>query len=191
MIKTNQMKSFQLKTIYKQILADTITPVSVYLKIRDKFPNSLLLESSDYHGNDNSFSYICCNPIASIKIENETIFKTYPDGSSEKIAIDSKINIPEVIQEFSGEFQSDKNNFKFINNGLFGYISYDAVRYFEKISIAKKENSNTIPDVYYAVYQNIIAINHFKNEAYLFSHSIDGKNNISEIEQLLQSKSGR
>ena len=67
------MKSFQLKTIYKQILADTITPVSVYLKIRDKFPNSLLLESSDYHGNDNSFSYICCNPIASIKIENETI----------------------------------------------------------------------------------------------------------------------
>ncbi len=82
------MKSFKLNTKYKQILADTITPVSVYLKIRDKFPNSLLLESSDYHGSDNSFSYICCNPIASIKIENETIFKNYPDGTSEKIAID-------------------------------------------------------------------------------------------------------
>ena len=188
MNKTNQMKSFKLKTIYKQILADTITPVSIYLKIRDKFPNSLLLESSDYHGNDNSFSYICCNPIASIKIENETIYKTYPDGSAEKIAINSKTNIPEIIQEFSGEFQSDKNNFKFINNGLFGYISYDAVRYFEKITIAKKENSNTIPDVYYAVYQNIIAINHFKNEAYIFSHSLDQTNNISEIEQLLQSR---
>jgi anthranilate synthase component 1 len=139
--KTNQMKSFKLKTIYKQILADTITPVSVYLKIRDKFPNSLLLESSDYHGNDNSFSYICCNPIASIKIENETIFKTYPDGSSEKIAIDSKTNIPEVIQEFSGEFQSDKNNFKFINNGLFGYISYDAVRYLKKLALPKKKTA--------------------------------------------------
>ncbi|MFV5695211.1 anthranilate synthase component I family protein [Flavobacterium sp. LB3P122] len=182
------MKSFILNTHYKQILADTITPVSVYLKIRDKFPNSLLLESSDYHGNDNSFSYICCNPIASIKIENEIIYKTFPDGSFEKINIDKTTDIPQVIQEFSHQFKSEKNNFKFINNGLFGYISYDAVRYFEKVTIAKKDNSISIPDVYYAVYQNIIAINHFKNEAYIFCHSLDGRNNISEIEQLLQSR---
>jgi anthranilate synthase component 1 len=183
------LKSFILQTNYKQILADTITPVSVYLKIRDQFPNSLLLESSDYHGNDNSFSYICCNPIASIKIENETIFKTFPDGSSEILSIDEKTDIPQVIQEFSGQFQSEKNDFKFINNGLFGYISYDTVRYFEKVTIAKKDEETTIPDVYYAVYQNIIAINHFKNEAYIFCHSVvDGKNNISEIEQLLQSR---
>ncbi|HSN49320.1 MAG TPA: hypothetical protein VLR29_11210, partial [Flavobacterium sp.] len=167
------MESFKLNTKYKQILADTITPVSVYFKIRDKYPNSLLLESSDYHGNDNSFSYICCNPIASIKIENESIFKTFPDGSFETITIDEKTDVPNVIQEFSGQFKSDKSDFKFINNGLFGYISYDAVRYFEKVTIAKKENSNTIPDVYYAVYQNIIAINHFKNEAYIFCHSLD------------------
>lgn len=182
------MNTFNLKTIYKQILADTITPVSVYLKIRDKFPNSLLLESSDYHGNDNSFSYICCNPIASIKIENETIFKTFPDGTTETISIDFNIDVPQIIQEFSRQFKSDKNNFKFINNGLFGYISYDAVRYFEKVTIAKKDEATTIPDIYYAVYQNIIAINHFKNEAYIFCHSLDGKNNISEIEQLLQSR---
>lgn len=182
------MKPFKLNTKFKQILADTITPVSVYFKIRDKFPNSLLLESSDYHGNDNSFSYICCNPIASIKIENETIIKQFPDGTTETISIDAQTDIPEVIQQFSGKFESEKTNFKFINNGLFGYISYDAVRYFEKISIAKKENSNAIPDVYYAVYQNIIAINHFKNEAYIFCHSVDDRNNIDEIEQLMQSR---
>ena len=182
------MKTYKLQTNYKQILADTITPVSVYFKIRDKFHNSLLLESSDYHGSDNSFSYICCNPIASIKIENETIHKTFPDGSFEKIKIDSTIDIPAVIQEFSSQFKSEKNDFKFINNGLFGYISYDAVRYFEKVTIAKKDNSISIPDVYYAVYQNIIAINHFKNQAYIFCHSLDARNNISEIEQLLQSR---
>lgn len=182
------MKPFKLNTKFKQILADTITPVSVYFKIRDKFPNSLLLESSDYHGNDNSFSYICCNPIASIKIENETIIKQFPDGTTETISIDAQTDIPEVIQQFSGKFESEKTNFKFINNGLFGYISYDAVRYFEKISIAKKENSNAIPDVYYAVYQNIIAINHFKNEAYIFCHSVDDRNNIDEIEQLMLSR---
>jgi anthranilate synthase component 1 len=90
------LKPFIFK--YKQILADTITPVSVYFKIRDKFPNSPL-ESSDI-GSDNSFSYICCNPIVSIKIENEIIYKTFPDGTAEKIAIDANTNIPEVIQEF-------------------------------------------------------------------------------------------
>lgn len=182
------MKLFTLKTKYKQLLADTITPVSLYFKIRDKFPNSLLLESSDYHGNDNSFSYICCNPIASIKIENELIIKQFPDGTKEQITIDSSIDVPTIIQEFSNQFKAEKNDFKFINNGLFGYISYDAVRYFEKVTIAKKENSNTIPDIYYAVYQNIIAINHFKNEAYIFCHSLEGKDNIAEIEQLMQSR---
>ena len=182
------MKTYNLKTKFKQILADTITPVSIYMKIRDKFPNSLLLESSDYHANDNSFSYICCNPIASIKIENETIFKTFPDKTSEKIEINDQTNIPNEIQKFASAFKSENNDFKFINNGLFGYISYDAVRYFEKIDLAKKENDLQIPDIYYAVYQNIIAINHFKNEAYIFCHSLSEENNINEIEQLLQTR---
>jgi anthranilate synthase component 1 len=91
------MEIYKFKTTYKKILADTITPVSVYLKIRDKFANSLLLESSDYHANDNSFSYICCNPIASIKIANETIYKTFPDGTSNAIGIDENSNIPKII----------------------------------------------------------------------------------------------
>ena len=182
------MQQFQIHTQHKQILADTITPVSIYLKIRDKFPNSILLESSDYHTADNSFSYICCNPIASIIIENNIVISTYPDGTSDKIEISNTTNIPKVIEDFASKFKPEKNNFKFINNGLFGYISYDAVQYFEKVSIQKRSDDLAIPDLYYAVYQNIIAINHFKNEAYIFCHSIDNTNNIKEIEQLLQTK---
>ena len=182
------MKEFQLHTQHKQILADTITPVSIYLKIRDKFPNSILLESSDYHTADNSFSYICCNPIASIKIENNNIVSSFPDGTSEKLDITNVVNVPKIIEEFASKFKPEKNNFKFINNGLFGYINYDAVQYFEKVSIQKRIDDLAIPDLYYAVYQNIIAINHFKNEAYIFCHSIDNTNNIKEIEQLLQTK---
>ena len=182
------MKHFKLNTSYKQILADIITPVRIYMKIRDKFSNSLLLESSDYRGNDNSFSYICFNPIANIKIENDIITQNYPDGTSIKTDLQKSTNVPELIQNFAMTFQSKKNDFKFINNGLFGYISYDAVRYFEKIEITKKENNLEIPEVYYAVYQNIIAINHFKNEAFIFCHSTNDKNNIQEIEQLLQSR---
>ena len=182
------MKHYTFKTQFKQILADTITPVSIYLKIRDKFPNSLLLESSDYHANDNSFSYICCNPIASIKIENNTIIKSFPDGDIQKNEIDNQTNIPTIIQEFASQFKSESNDFKFINNGLFGYISYDAIQYFDTITIDKKGSNVQIPDLYYAVYQNIIAINHFKNEAYIFCHSINDENNIATIEQILQTR---
>ncbi len=180
--------SYKLTTHYKQILADTITPVSVYLKIRDRFPNSLLLESSDYRGNENSFSYICCNPIATIKIENETIYQSFPDKSTTEITITDTTNIPEIIEQFGQLFETSKSDFKFINNGLFGYISYDAVRYFEDISISKKEGTLNIPDIHYSVYQNIIAINHFNNQAYIFAHTYDSDSNVAEIESLLNVK---
>ena len=133
------MKNFKLKTHYKKILADTISPVSVYLKIRDQFPNSILLESSDYHGNDNSFSYICCNPIASIKVEASVITKTYPDRTTEiKTVSHDKVTLE--IDAFTKQFETQKDKvFKFINNGMFGFTAYDAVKYFEDITISKKK----------------------------------------------------
>jgi anthranilate synthase component 1 len=84
------MKTYTLHTNSKKLLADTFTPMSVYLKIRDKFLNSLLLESSDYHANDNSFSFICFNPIANFSVENNVITKQYPDHSIVKTDIQNK-----------------------------------------------------------------------------------------------------
>ncbi|MBR9847062.1 MAG: anthranilate synthase component I family protein [Algicola sp.] len=182
------MKTFSLYTHYKKILADTITPVSIYLKIRDKYPNSILLESSDYHANDNSFSYICFNPIASIKVNEDVIEQHYPDGSYKKNYI-NKVSVTDEIHKFTKRFKVNSDtDFKFINNGIFGYTTYDAVKYFEDINISKKPNSLDIPDIYYAVYQNIIAINHFKNEAYIFAHCFETETNIDEILQLINSK---
>ena len=180
---------YSLKTHYKKILADTITPVSIYLKIRDKFPNSILLESSDYHANDNSFSYICCNPIASIKIEDNTLTEKFPDGKEIVQNIDKKLDVPMAIHHFTQKFETNSSEkFKFINNGIFGYTAYDAVKYFEDISISRKEDRIAIPDLYYAVYQNIIAINHFKNEAYIFAHCFDAESNIDDIDHLIKAK---
>ena len=182
------MKTFSLYTNYKKILADTITPVSIYLKIRDKYPNSILLESSDYHANDNSFSYICFKPIASIKVENDTIEQTYPDKSFKKNHA-KNISVTEEIHKFTQRFKIDsEEQFKFINNGIFGYTAYDTVKYFEDVEISKKPDSLDIPDIYYAVYQNIIAINHFNNEAYIFAHCFDTENNIDEILQIIKTK---
>lgn len=183
------MKTYNLNTHHKRILADTITPVSIYLKIRDKYPNSILLESSDYRANDNSFSYICCNPIASIKVKDEIITENFPDHTQRVHPIVPETNVANVIHEFTQRFKTqDEDKFKFINSGVFGYIAYDAVRYFEDVEILKKEGHQDMPDIYYAVYQNIIAINHFKNEAHVFANCFDTENNIPELLQLIQSK---
>ena len=183
------MKKFALKTHYKKILADTISPVSVYLKIRDKFPNSILLESSDYHGNDNSFSYICCNPIASIKVDANVVTKTYPDQTTTSTTIAAD-KVTSEIDAFTKQFDTQKDtSFKFINNGMFGFTAYDAVKYFEDIQISKKDNSIDIPEMYYAIYQNIIAINHFKNEAYIFAHCYNTESNIDAIDHLIKVQS--
>ncbi|RXG27130.1 anthranilate synthase component I family protein [Leeuwenhoekiella palythoae] len=180
---------YTLKTHRKKILADTITPVSVYLRLRDKFPNSLLLESSDYRANDNTFSYICCKPIASITVKNEVITEVFPDGTTTTTAIEVDTDVVGIIEAFAKKFETEDNEQKFIQNGLFGYMSYDAVRYFEDIEVTKKEAQLDVPDLYYAVYQNIIAINHFNNEAHIFSHTYNEENNLSQIAQLLTVKS--
>lgn len=185
------MRQYLLKTHSKQLLADTLTPVSIYLQLRDRFPNSLLLESSDYHANDNSFSYICCNPIASIKVANGQISCHYPDGSSTVTEINEQLNVPQVISDFAACFEVSDKNYKFINHGLFGFIGYDAVQHFEDLEINKKAGDLELPDIYYAVYQNVIAINHFNNQAYLFAHCYKEQDNLESLEHIIRSTTSK
>ena len=179
------MKKYLLKTYSKKFLVDTITPVSVYLRIRDKFHNSLLLESSDYNSNNNSFSYICFNQIAKFEVFNNQIIKQFPDNIEVRDSC-TKDNILKELETFINSFEINKDDLPFINNGLFGFTAYDAVQYFEDIKITKKNNSISIPEMYYGIYKNIIAIDHFKNIAYIFCHSDDNTNNIDEIYQIIK-----
>ena len=151
------MKKYLLKTYSKKFLVDTITPVSVYLRIRDKFHNSLLLESSDYNSNNNSFSYICFNQIAKFEVFNNEIIKQFPDNIEVRDSC-TKDNILKELETFINSFEINKDDLPFINNGLFGFTAYDAVQYFEDIKITKKNNPISIPEMYYGIYKNIIAI---------------------------------
>src|SRR5450759_4076380 len=129
------MKKTIVRTKALKMLADTITPVSIYLKIRDIYPDSILLESSDYHATENSYSYICMKPLATIEAANGFITETYPDGS----VISTSIPEPGIFRSrfsaFIESFQQTDLNEGIPVNGLFGYTSYDAVRYFEKIDL--------------------------------------------------------
>ena len=180
---------FKLHSEHKKILADTLTPVSVYLKIRDQYPHSLLLESSDYDARANNFSYICCNPIATLCVTGGKIKYTYPDGDQFEKKLTPEDEVPLLIQEFAQQFESKKFPFKFITNGLFGFISHEAVAHFEQLNLDKNKDNLDLPEIYYAVYQNIIAISLFNHEAHLFSHSLNGENNLDQIEKILNKDS--
>ncbi len=164
---------YRLTTSYKKLLADTVTPVSIYLRLRDRFANSILLESSDYHSSENSFSYICCNPIARFEVKGYTVTTAFPDGQTTEKSIKEQPVI-EQLTAFTQQFEATETDVDFITNGLFGYCSYDAVRYFEEVNInTYGDEARQIPDVLYQVYQFVIAINHFKNELYIFEHQYD------------------
>ena len=180
---------FQFKTTYKQLLADTVTPVHIYLKLRDKYPNTIMLESSDYHGNDNSLSFICFDPIASFVVKNGEAVSAYPNGEIKTQTITKENNLKNILSNFSSQFKIDQTKFPFPNNGLFGYIGYDSIQYFEDIKVDKK-NDLEIPEVMYHVYRNVIAINHFKEELFIFDHTVDAnqKSNLDEIESLIYNR---
>ena len=144
---------FKLHTDTCELLTDTMTPVNMYLKIRDRFPNSVLLESSDYGANDNSVAYICFNAIAEVKLQNGLLTCRYPDGKTTLENVDPQAKIADRISAFAKCFEGDFSGDRFVSNGLFGFTSYEAVQYFEDISLTKKEADVDIPDLYYALFK--------------------------------------
>src|SRR5882757_9089623 len=100
------MKQYKINTTNKKLLADTTTPVSIYLRLRDVFPNSLLLESSDYHSRENSLSYVCCEPIAGLVLNDGILKMTYPDGSEENHAA-GEFDLIGQINEFISCFETN------------------------------------------------------------------------------------
>jgi anthranilate synthase component I len=184
------MKHFNINTRVTQMLADTITPVSIYLKLRDVFPNSLLLESSDYHGNENSYSFICLEPVAYFEVDGGTITESYPDGSKTITQINGRNTFTDRLTFFIDSFRHTDSGSDIPVNGLFGYMSYDAVELFEKIKLKNvKEEDQGIPEVRYNLYRYIVAINHFQNRLQIIENSIDGRPGQAEkIEALLSSR---
>jgi len=172
------------------MLADLITPVSIYLRIRDVYPNSLLLESSDYHGNENSFSFICLKPVATFKVDCGKITEVYPDGEVIVTELSDHHLFNTRFTEFIQSFGLTDIPKEIPVNGLFGYTSYDMLEYFEKVKLKAAETPDLkIPDTYYGFYNYIIAINHFQNKLYIIENQIDSQPGETErIKALLNSR---
>ncbi|MEQ8361311.1 MAG: anthranilate synthase component I family protein [Cyclobacteriaceae bacterium] len=177
--------NFKIYTRSKKLLADTLTPVNIYLKLRDVYAGSFLLESSDYHGQENSLSFICCDPIASFQMHGDKLTEKYPDGS---ICNDVLVNSNDVVSRldhFRNSFDVQNADTKYISGGLFGYMAYDAVRYFENIDLTI--TNKQIPDMLYKVFRYVIVIDHFSNELVLFENAIspDTPSGIDDLQKII------
>ena len=181
--------NFKIITTSKQILADTMTPVSIYLKLRDVFPFTILLESSDYQGNKGSWSFICAKPIATFKVEKGKIIEQFPDCNSSVTQIEKKISVAQELDKFRQSFSCNGDEVPI--NGLFGYIAYDSIEYFEQIKLKTGiEDKRYIPEIFYSFYRYVIAVNHFHNHLLIIENMLPGEQNSTEnILTLLQSKS--
>lgn len=174
------------------MLADLYTPVGIYLRLRDKFRDTILLESTDHHSAEDSYSFICINAIGGIEVRtNEVVEFKLPGQKPEKISIQNKMEVPGILSGFMNKFEIVKGNTKEekFAQGLFGYTCYDAVQFFETTPFAIHHSPYTIPLIRYRFYQYVIAINHFRDELYLCENTINGmESELAVVESLIRGK---
>lgn len=156
----------------KKYLADLVTPVSLYLKLRDRFNGGLLLESSDYHSKDNSLSFLCFDPVLSFSVENEKI-RIKNNGNVKELPVEENPSLVSAFQDFVNSINVTGDEIAKRFSGVFGFASYDSIQYFESIKI-NKQSDGAIPLMHYAFYRYVIVFNHFNNELYVISNSMDG-----------------
>lgn len=144
--------------------ADLATPVSIYLRIRDLYPESALLESSDYHTSQNSVSYIGVQPIGSFRVVGNTVYTAYPDGTEQSQSLSANRRLTQCLKEYIDGFSVDTPEHRNAI-GLFGFTAYDCVRHFEKVDITKREaRFDSFPDMHYNLYRYTVRINHYNSE---------------------------
>lgn len=175
------MKQYDYKTVSRTMLGDLHTPVSTYLKVRDIFPQSALMESSDYHGSENNRSFIALCPLASVSIDHGTAIFRLPDDSREEHPITDAYRVENALNDFRARFRVEGEYSNYC--GLYGYTSFNAVRYFENIPVKdSREATNDAPDMLYILYKYLIVFNDFKNEMLLLEMLAPGE--TSELDQV-------
>jgi len=187
------MKKIEIRTSVKKLLADVYTPVGIYLRLRDRFRDTILLESTDHHAAENSYSFICINAIGGMEISSlENIEFKLPGHKPDRIGINNTTNVPELLWDFVQKFEiikTEGKEQKFAQR-LFGYSAYDAVQFFETIKLTTHNSQlTTIPLMRYRLYQYVIAINHFNDELYICENVIAGlESEGAMVESLIRSK---
>ena len=179
---------YDYQTVSRTMLGDLHTPVSTYLKVRDIFPQSALMESSDYHGSENNRSFIGLCPVASVSIDHAVAVFCLPDGTREEYPVTEEYHAENALRDFLNRFHVEGEYSDYC--GLYGYTSFNAVRYFENIAVKdSREATNDAPDILYILYKYVIVFNHFKNELTLVEMLSEGEESgLPELEAAIENR---
>lgn len=182
------MKTFNYTTCYKILLGDLHTPVSTYLKVHDLFPQSILLESSDYYGVENNRSFIGLKPIASFSVNHGVVTNVFPDKSREELPLTSNFKVEDAFKDFMEHFNVKGEYARY--GGVYGYTTFNAVRYFENIQVKDScDTKNDAPEILYILYKYLIVFNDFKSEMVLVELQADNEpSHIDEVEKAVNNR---
>jgi anthranilate synthase component 1 len=185
------MKKLRIHTTCKKVLADVYTPVGIYLRLRDRFRDTILLESTDHHVAENSYSFICVNAIGGIEVLNKAIIEyKLPAQKPERLEVKNEQEIPNIVWNYMQRFELSADNYKECRfaQGLYGYTCYDAVRFFDAVRLTNAPLPG-VGELRYRLYQYVIAINHYKDELFICENVFDGVDSeLNLLESLINSK---
>lgn len=182
------MTQFYFHTATKQVLSDLLTPVSAYMRVRDLYSQSALMECSDYHGGENASSYIALHPIASIRIEHGVAIASYPNGIEERHNIDDQFSVADALNRFIQHFHLSGTDAERCQ--LFGYTSFNCVRYFENIAVKDETQvHDDAPDLIYVLFKDYIIFDHFHEQLSLIQLLAEGE--TDQLDKLLHEISER
>jgi anthranilate synthase component I len=181
-----KLKKLNVITRSKKLLADMVTPVSIYLKLRDRFGSPLLLESTDFHARENSRSFICVEPLASVTVRQRLLSVEGFDEQTLKVKLEKQDDFLTYFKQFTEAIDCVcPDEFKKFN-GLFGHTNFEAVEHFESIRFEESKRKLEVPEIFYAFYRFIIVIDHFKDELYMLENCPQGEaSRLSEVEELI------
>ncbi|PIF05128.1 MAG: anthranilate synthase component I [Draconibacterium sp.] len=181
------MEKLNYHPVVRKILADTVTPVSIYLRLRTLYPKAILLESSDYHGHENAYSFICFNPVASFTVHRGEVTKEMPGHDRQHYHLSEKRKLNNELDMFFNAFHVDSGQIELPSNGLFGYMNFDAVQYFETIKFKSEQKEEyQIPEVKYCFYKYVVAIDHHSNLILMVENLLENEDSqIDYIHHLL------
>ncbi len=183
---TETTTKIKLRTLVKKQLSDTITPVSLFLRVRDHFTDPVLLESNDFRSKEDCMSFMGLDSIADFRVQNGTITERFPNGKRHQIPVRDVTTVPAMLYDFLQYFEVDYDNPYHGFNGLFGHVGFDGVQYFDTLEFDPQKRKLDIPDIRFTLYRFVIAINHFKDEIYLLENLLPGETSqLNKIETLI------
>lgn len=171
-------KNYNKIPVYEIVTADLLTPVLAYLKIREKNSLNFLLESVEGIGRLARYSFISKNPTK--------IF--FNIGNKITSIQDNKVEIIDdnIFDYLSKEFSNTKDpkidELPDFTGGIVGYLGYENVSLIENVIQFDGEDKLNIPDSIFAVYDLLIAFDHYKHQIILIKN-VD-VNNSDNLENL-------